>query len=82
MKFSVVSQVGSEPSIVAPAVGNWARPAEHLYHYRDTLLQKYGFYLVGAASNRLSSSQASHEYCSRVMLPSFIAAGSRTHKVR
>jgi len=42
--------------------------------FSDILLQEYGFCLVGAASSR--------EYRSGTMLPSFIAAGSRSHKVR
>jgi len=40
----------------------------------DTLLQEYDFYLVGAASSR--------EYFSSNVLPSFIAAESRSHKCR
>jgi hypothetical protein len=36
------------------------------------LLQEYGFYLVGVASSR--------EFRSSTVLPSFIAAGSRSHK--
>jgi hypothetical protein len=40
----------------------------------DTLFQEYGFCRVGAASSR--------EYRNGNVLPSFIAAGSRSHKVR
>jgi hypothetical protein len=40
----------------------------------DTILQESGVNLVGAASSR--------EYSSGTMLPSFIAAGSRSHKGR
>jgi hypothetical protein len=42
--------------------------------FSDALLQEYGVTLVGAASSR--------EYRSGTMLPSFIAAGSRSHKGR
>jgi hypothetical protein len=38
------------------------------------LLQEHDFYMVGAASSR--------EYCSSTMLPSFIAAGSRSYNGR
>jgi len=57
----------SENKVFSFQPSSWAEPSmEQLLRCIDTLSQNHGFYLVGAAFIR--------EYCSRIVLPSFIAA--------